>query len=189
MPYVQIASRDRARATLTLRAPHDTPPVHADVIMMIFSFTIGIWLLATNGFSLFVTLGVLATVGAYVFAAAIHGSLLRVLLTWVQYSMSIPLWTNVFSIYSITNLHDVSGGGMARVVEAAWHFGRNAMAQTNHSGRRVDVMHHSWHEQGVQDIATPPSAHHCAITLPASRSLHRTLRRCRGARRRATCRR
>jgi hypothetical protein len=119
------------------------------VIMMVFSFAIGLWLLASNGegpglrwqslgipcrthvrsgksqlpsddltsdalprpsppasapagFSVFVTLGVVATVGGYVIASLIHSRLVVVLFTYLQYSLSIPIWVNIFSTFSVS---------------------------------------------------------------------------------------
>ena len=50
------------------------------------------------------TLGLIVTMGAYIVGAILYGRILPVLVTYVQYATSIPLWVNVFSIYSVTNL-------------------------------------------------------------------------------------
>ena len=76
------------------------------------------------GFNLFVTLGVIATVGAYFIAGLLHNHFLGILTSWLQYTLSIPIWTNIFSIFSITNLHDVSWGtkeGNVQTLTAAMH--------------------------------------------------------------------
>ena len=77
-------------------------------VCQVMSCIVGFWLVATNGFSLFVTLGLIATLGGYLLAALVYGRLLPVLLTYVQYAVSIPLWVNVFAIFSVTNLVSTS---------------------------------------------------------------------------------
>ena len=86
---------------------------------------------ALAGFNLFVTLGVLASVGAYLIAALIHNRFLRVISSALQYTLSIPIWANVFTIFSLTNLHDVSWGtkeGNVATLTTAMHVRKSKKA-------------------------------------------------------------
>lgn len=79
-------------------------------ILMFFSLMLGAWLIFTNTFTPFVGLGFVCSLGSYLVAAAMHGTLARSGLMYFQYLLMIPISVNVFPIYSFANLHDISWG-------------------------------------------------------------------------------
>jgi chitin synthase len=77
-------------------------------IVMFFSIVLGAWLVYVNALTIFVWVGLVAAVFAYLIAGLIHGHFFAVAIVFVQYLLFIPIYYNMFSIYSFCNMHDVS---------------------------------------------------------------------------------
>jgi hypothetical protein len=77
-------------------------------VAMFFSLAIAAWLLADGGLTWWIGLGMACSIFTYLAAALMHGQLVRVTMVMLQYVSFLPVYINVFAIYSICNTHDVS---------------------------------------------------------------------------------
>lgn len=66
-------------------------------------------LIATGG-PMIVLVGALVLVGAYLFTASIHGQFVPVAATMMSYYVMLPTFANIFTAFSLCNIHDVSWG-------------------------------------------------------------------------------
>lgn len=82
----------------------------AQGMIMGASFILGAWLASSFGISTTVLFSIAVITGSYFFAAALHGRLLEMGSVFVQYLVSQGLFINVFSIFSLANVHDISWG-------------------------------------------------------------------------------
>ena len=79
-------------------------------LMMGGAFCLSLLLVCSSSLSPFVIAGLLGSLGSYFVAAILFGRLGNTLLTFVQYTLAIPLFVNVFTLYSIANVSDISWG-------------------------------------------------------------------------------
>lgn len=69
------------------------------------------------GGSLLLKVLLLTSLSTYFFIGLIHGELHHVILTILPYLFALPSFVNIFQIYSMSNLHDVSWGTRPEVPE------------------------------------------------------------------------
>ena len=69
------------------------------------------------GGSLLLKVLLLTSLSTYFFVGLIHGELHHVILTILPYLFALPSFVNIFQIYSMSNLHDVSWGTRPEVPE------------------------------------------------------------------------
>lgn len=81
---------------------------YAYAVMVILMTVIAVYGLI--GASTEVLLGAITLVAVYFTSAAIHGQLPWVVGSFVQYYVMVPVFINIFTVYSFCNIHDVSWG-------------------------------------------------------------------------------
>ena len=100
-------------------------------IVMAFSFLLGAWLASSTAISPAVLAAIAISTGSYFFASAMYGRLFELLSVFLQYLVCIPLFVNVFTVYSMANLHDISWGtkeGNTQGTQVASHEAKAAKA-------------------------------------------------------------
>lgn len=71
------------------------------------------------GGSLFLKVLLLTSLSTYFIVGLVHGELHHVVLTILPYLFALPSFVNIFQIYSMSNLHDVSWGTRPEVPESS----------------------------------------------------------------------
>jgi hypothetical protein len=70
-------------------------------LIMLLSFVLGAWIATRGVISPLVIAAIALSTGAYFFAALLAGRALEMASVFVQYLVCVPLFVNVFQIYSI----------------------------------------------------------------------------------------
>lgn len=99
---------------------------------MIASIFFGVWLVFSAAIDVWVGVSFACSVFSYLVAAAMHGTLFKSSLMFVQYIMLIPVFVNMFPLYSFCNMHDISWGtkeGNLQSETRRMHEGRADRAQ------------------------------------------------------------
>jgi len=112
--------------------------------MVILTTTIAVYGLTASTVSTGVVLGATALVAVYFISALIHGQLPYVVGSFVQYYVMVPVFINIFTVYSFCNIHDVSWGTKGAEVTAGKlvgtatkrHVGEEEAARLNEEQRQ-----------------------------------------------------
>jgi len=79
-------------------------------VMTTLGMACGLWLIATGGVSIWVALGLCASLGDLLVSGILHGTIGTIMLTGPQYVLLSGLFLTAFPIFSLANVHDVSWG-------------------------------------------------------------------------------
>jgi chitin synthase len=83
-----------------------------------------------------ITVAAAASIGCFFVAGVLHGELTAVSFSFLQYMFMLPTFTNVFTIYSFCNIHDISWG--TKGIEEEEHKVVTGGSAVNH-GRDANV--------------------------------------------------